>query len=205
MRIALRHVLLTLSCLACREAPEPPSTLAVRVTNEGTAARLVVLDGDREIGRSGADGVLTVPVTPGSRHELGLRCPEGYSAETRSIVTGRPGHVSDVALECHAVSKVAIVAVSTRVAGLPVRVDEVEAARTDEWGNALVRVTRPAGEAFSVTVDASAGLEPPQSTRIFRLGERDELFVHQSEFRGRTRPRVARAAPLKTEAPYRLR
>jgi hypothetical protein len=118
----------------------------------------------------------------------------------------------EVNLTCDATSHVALVAIHTAHAGLPVMLRGQAVARTSDAGTAHVMLREPVGNSFQLTLDTSAKpeLRPESPTHMFAVTHQDAFAVWDQPFeleKKRPEPKVRkrggrrRAAAAPTAAP----
>jgi hypothetical protein len=165
---------------------------------------------------------LSLPGTEGERVDLIARCPDGYAGprerpafllkHVRDLQGGLSEQPIEVNLTCDATSHVALVAIHTAHAGLPVMLRGQAVARTSDAGTAHVMLREPVGNSFQLTLDTSAKpeLRPESPTHMFAVTHQDAFAVWDQPFeleKKRPEPKVRkrggrrRAAAAPTAAP----
>lgn len=234
MRGALNIALAALCWLAafdagCKAPAARVSSYGVRVVartdaDDPLAGVRVALAG-RELGATDAQGTLETAVTgrEGQLIALEAHCPEHYSgpAEQPSLLLKSfesidPAATRSTTLEvtCSADERLALVAIRTGQAGIPVLLRGVVVAHTSAGGTAHVSVRQAAGSSFQLTLDTKEqpDLRPASPTRLFAVAPRDDFAVWDQRFERQEKPVVKRkrvvkpaaAAPPAKPAPYRL-
>lgn len=148
---------------------------------------------------------LSMPGVEGQRVDLAATCPEGYSGprERPAFLLKRmrdaQGEPSDQAIEvgltCNATEHVALVAVQTGQAGLPILLRGQVIGQTSELGTAHVMLREPIGKAFQLTLDTSARpeLRPDNPTHLFSVTHQDAFSVWDQPFEQEKRSSSAAA------------
>jgi hypothetical protein len=210
MRRALIGLAAVIWAAGC-EPPPPPPMLEVRVSGEAEVDGLVITDGRRAVGTTGADGSLDLPAVPGGMHRVDVRCPIGFVSHGVSVRVPEhePPSRLPVSLRCEVDRVTAVVVVRVDGGpGLSILVDDVEGGVTDDDGIAFLRVRRPPDHVFEVVVQETETKKVPEGDgrREFRIGRDDALFVLDTRVR---RPTVRRKSAIlarpQPTGPYRLR
>jgi hypothetical protein len=137
---------------------------------------------------------LSMPGAEGQRVDLVASCPTNYKGPRErpafllARVRNAQGELSDqpieVSLTCDATDHIALVAVQTGQAGLPILVRGQVVAQTSEAGTAHVLLRDPVGSSFQVMLDTSAKREllPENPTRTFTVARQDAFSVWEQTF-----------------------
>jgi hypothetical protein len=137
---------------------------------------------------------LRMPGAEGQRVDLAATCPSGYSGPRErpafllKRVRDAQGEPTDqpieVGLTCNATEHVALVAVQTGQAGLPILLRGQVVGQTSELGTAHVMVREPIGKGFQLMLDTSARpeLRPDNPTRLFSVTHQDAFSVWDQPF-----------------------
>lgn len=137
---------------------------------------------------------LRMPGEEGQRVDLAATCPPSYSGPRErpafllKRVRDAQGEPSDqpieVALTCNANEHIALVAVQTGQAGLPIMLRGQVVAQTSELGTAHVMVREPTGKSFQLTLDTSARpeLRPDNPSHLFTVTHQDAFAVWDQPF-----------------------
>ena len=137
---------------------------------------------------------LRMPGVEGQRVDLAATCPSGHAGPRErpafllQRVRDAQGEPSDRAIEvsltCQATEHVALVAVQTGQAGLPILLRGQVVGQTSELGTAHVMVREPIGKGFQLMLDTSARpeLRPDNPTRLFSVTHQDAFAVWDQPF-----------------------
>jgi len=148
---------------------------------------------------------LRMPGTEGQRVDLSATCPSGYAGPRErpafllKRVRDAQGEPSDqpieVSLTCNATEHVALIAVQTGQAGLPILLRGQVVGQTSELGTAHVMVREPVGKGFQLMLDTSARpeLRPDNPTRLFSVTHQDAFSVWDQPFEQEKRAGAAAA------------
>jgi hypothetical protein len=188
-------------CVACSGDDAVPSAgypVLVRAVDDlGKPLPGVQLSAaERALGVSDARGELafSLPGAEGQRVDLTAACPQNYAGPRErpafllKRVRDAKGEPSDrpidVSLTCDATSHVAVVALQTGQAGLPVMLRGQVVAQTSDVGTAHVMLREPVGNSFQLTLDTSARpeLRPENPTRLFAVTHQDAFSVWEQGF-----------------------
>ena len=135
-----------------------------------------------------------MPGVEGQRVDLVATCPERFSGPRErpafllKHARDAEGNVSDkpieVSLTCDAKDHVALVAVQTGQAGLPIMLHGQVLAQTSELGTAHVMLREPVGKTFQLLLDTSGKpeLRPESPTRTFAVTQKDAFSVWDQPF-----------------------
>jgi hypothetical protein len=152
---------------------------------------------------------LRVPGDEGQRVDLTATCPASYSGPRErpafllQRVRDAQGEPSDlpieVSLTCNATEHIALVALQTGQAGLPIMLRGQVVAQTSELGTAHVMLREPIGKSFQLTLDTSARpeLRPDSPTRLFTVTHQDAFSVWDQPFEQERRPPASARKRLK--------
>lgn len=160
---------------------------------------------DKPLGVTDARGehALRMPGAEGQRVDLVASCPSGYTGPRErpafllQRVRDAQGEPSDrpieVNLTCDATEHVALVAVHTGQAGLPILLRGHVVGQTSELGTAHVMVREAVGKGFQLVLDTSARpeLRPDNPTRLFSIGHQDAFSVWEQPFEQEKRSSAA--------------
>jgi hypothetical protein len=158
------------------------------------------------------DRLLSLQGTEGQRVDLSAKCPAGYDGprEPPFLLLKRvqssqtPGlQPIELTLTCAAKEHIALVAIRTGRAGIPVKLRGQAVAQTSFSGTTHVVLTEPVGSQFELTLDTSgqSGLRPESPTRIFTVAQRDGFAVWDQPFdEGKRQPRAAPQKQHKAKA-----
>jgi len=149
----------------------------------------------RDFGATEASGdrLLSLQGTEGERVNFVATCPTGYDGprERPLLLLKRvqslqaPGiQPIELGLTCDAKEHVALVAVRTGRAGVPIKLRGQAVALTSATGSAHVLVKERVGTSFQLTLDTNeAGdLRPESPTRMFSITQRDAFTVWDQAF-----------------------
>ncbi|HEX4473538.1 MAG TPA: hypothetical protein VH142_00600 [Polyangiaceae bacterium] len=175
----------------------------------------VLVEG-KAIGVTDADGRLATEIsgTEGQNVALDVACPEGFRDPPRDVlkltgfrsVGNEPARLV-VSATCRPRRRhVAIVVDADGKASLPVLVDGVHRADTDEAGVSHLVVDGEPGSLLRVGLDTSTrpDLLPRNPVRQFQLGDRDQVVLVSEHFTARVVRRPS--DPVRPAAvPYRIR
>ena len=144
-----------------------------------------------------------MPGVEGQRVDLVASCPDHYSGPRErpafllKHTRDAAGHVSDkpieVGLTCDAKDHLALIAVQTGQAGLPImRLGKV-LAQTSELGTAHVMLREPVGKTIQLTLDTRGkpDLQPESPTHTFTVTQRDAYSVWDQTFEVEKKPTAA--------------
>lgn len=148
------------------------------------------------LGATDAQGqrTLSMPGVEGQRVDLVASCPASYTGprERPAFLLKRTrtpqGSLSDqpieVNLTCDSTNHVALVAVQTGQANLPIMLRGQVVGQTSDLGTAHVMLREPAGHSFQLTLDTSARpeLRPENPTHIFTVTHQDAFSVWDQPF-----------------------
>lgn len=148
------------------------------------------------LGATDAQGqrALSLPGVEGQRVDLVASCPQHYvgprerPAFLLKRIRNLQGNLSDqpieVNLTCDATNHIALVAVQTAQAGLPIMLRGQVVAQTSEAGTAHVMLREPVGNSFQLTLDTSTkpDLRPESPTRMFTVTHQDAFAVWDQAF-----------------------
>jgi len=217
---------------ACGSKPEArgDAAQAFKVALKGATEGESPLSGvifsvdDRPLGATDTAGVLTTEFNGSAGQVVELRgtCPQGYET-SEALVTLRLAHTRPLSGSAGAeeplsakitctrkLSEVAVVVHAEGGSGLPVIVDGVARATTDEAGNAHVLLaldrTVPSVR-VGIDTTSNASLMPQHPSRTFELHGKDAVLIFDQTLTARARPRVAAPAarkPASRHIPQRL-
>lgn len=225
LRLLALCTLTSLIAGSCGSPPtaERPYTVLIRAFDtEGEPLRgLRVMAAGRELGATAAGGRLQLRLmgTEGQRVDFEATCPEGYNGprERASLLLKTfqrlsPGAEQQTELRqtCQAIERVTAVVIRSGEPKIPVRLRDQELTRTSEQGIAHVVFKQKSGISFRLTLDTheQADLRPQSPSRIFMVGERDELVIWDQPFeKAKPKPRPKRRPPpppARPPIPYRL-
>lgn len=134
-----------------------------------------------------------IPGVEGQRVDLSATCPERYSGPRErpafllKHTRGGDGNADkpiEVSLTCDAKEHLALVAVQTGQAGLPIMSHGQVLGQTSETGTAHVMLRDATGKTFQLMLDTSAKpeLHPENPTRTFTVTQKDAFSVWDQPF-----------------------
>ncbi len=190
--------------------------LQARSDDVAPLAGVRVLVEGKALGVTGADGRLVTEIsgTEGQNVALDVACPEGFRDPPRDVlkltgfrsVANEPARLV-VSATCRPRRRhVAIVVDADGRASLPVLVDGVHRADTDEAGVSHLVVDGEPGSLLRVGLDTSTRPEllPRNPLRQFQLDDRDQVVLVSEHFMARIARRPS--DPIRpAAAPYRIR
>jgi hypothetical protein len=137
---------------------------------------------------------LSMPGVEGQRVDLVASCPPSYTGPRErpafllKRVRNPQGSTGDQPIEvnvtCDSTNHVALVAVHTGQANLPIMLRGQVVAQTSELGTAHVMLREPVGNALQLTLDTSARpeLSPANPTRMVTVTHQDAFSVWDQPF-----------------------
>ena len=148
------------------------------------------------LGATDASGqrAMSMPGAEGQRIDLVAQCPQSYTGprerpafllkHVRDLNGGISDRPIEVNLTCDATNHVALVAVHTAHAGLPIMLRGQPVARTSEAGTAHVMLREAVGTSFQLTLDTADQplLRPESPTRMFTVTQQDAFTVWDQPF-----------------------
>lgn len=215
---------------ACEQPAPAQQEFSVRVRavnpeGEPLAGLEIGVAGDR-LGATSATGALSLRMfgVEGEQIALDAVCPVGFSGPRESAVLTLRSFQSvdpqaapqtEITLTCSPDQRLTAVAIRTGQPSIPIRMRGEELARTNEAGTAHVVLAQDSGSAFQLTLDTAERkqLRPESPTRMFAVGDRDDIVVWDQPFVVlEPRPPAARRRIVKPRppppppppAPYRL-
>ena len=170
----------------------------------------VAIDG-QEVGVTSPRGHVRAVrvVRPGQLLVIAHSCPAGYVAEPKSRVLRARRYTRDgdsdrvsVRLRCRPQTRLAVLVVRARGAGFTdVFIDGELATKTDSSGVAHLSRRATPGTEFLVQLAArNPNLRPKRTSRVFALGDSDEIFVFDQPYR-----KTAVARPPRRASPRIVR
>jgi hypothetical protein len=177
-------------------APKPLPTFRALVVVEGDPGQAIsgarISFKNREIGVTDEAGRVELALRgrDGQVFDLGLACPEGYSAPPKPLaVTVRKladaRSLPEYRVQCSPLLRTVVVAVrAVNGPNLPVVFLGRERTRTDESGAAHIVLQVPPNQAVQVKLDTSgsSNLRPASPVATFDIEETDDVIVLEQRF-----------------------